>query len=215
MSRKGCKNLIPSARAVAKANGDGRYFGSVCARHPEYKGERLTASGHCYGCAKESVAKAQAPGGSQHERARANTKQYYKDNAKRIIAQQKAKRTPEQLAQDLLRLTEWGRNNIEKAKQRTVKWAKANVDKINAKNSKRRATKIQATPAWTNDFFIKEAYHLAKLREKTLGGRWHVDHIVPLKSKLVCGLHTEINLQVIPANSNLIKSNSFWPQMPT
>lgn len=38
--------------------------------------------------------------------------------------------------------------------------------------------------------------------------------IVPLKSALVCGLHVEHNLQVIPKTENLKKFNSVWPGMP-
>jgi 5-methylcytosine-specific restriction endonuclease McrA len=41
-----------------------------------------------------------------------------------------------------------------------------------------------------------------------------VDHIVPLKSPLVCGLHVEHNLQVIPATQNRRKHNRVWPDMP-
>ncbi len=82
-----------------------------------------------------------------------------------------------------------------------------------ADTNHRRASKLQATPAWANDFFIKEAYSLAKLREKVCGGKWHVDHIVPLRSPLVCGLHVEHNLQVIPARANLQKHNRHWPDM--
>lgn len=75
----------------------------------------------------------------------------------------------------------------------------------------RRYSKEQATPSWANQFFIAEAYRLARLRETLCGGKWHVDHIVPLKSKLVCGFHCEANLQVIPAIDNLRKSNRYWP----
>lgn len=81
-------------------------------------------------------------------------------------------------------------------------------------DANRRAAKKRATPDWANKFFISEAYHLAKLREKVCGGLWHVDHIVPLQSKYVCGLHVESNLQVIPGHLNQTKSNVTWPDMP-
>lgn len=83
-----------------------------------------------------------------------------------------------------------------------------------ARVAKRKAAKIQATPAWSNDFFIGEIYELAKLRERMVGGRWHVDHIVPLQSVIVCGLHVESNLQVIPGPRNESKGNRHWPDMP-
>jgi hypothetical protein len=41
-----------------------------------------------------------------------------------------------------------------------------------------------------------------------------VDHVVPLKSPLVCGLHCEANLELIPANDNFRKGNRHWPDMP-
>lgn len=41
----------------------------------------------------------------------------------------------------------------------------------------------------------------------------HVDHIVPLQSNWVCGLHCEANLRVIPGAENESKRNFWWPQM--
>ena len=75
--------------------------------------------------------------------------------------------------------------------------------------ARRRARKLNATPVWANQFNISEINHLAKLREKVTGFKWHVDHIVPLVSDKVCGLHWEANLRVIPATLNLKKHNNF------
>lgn len=84
----------------------------------------------------------------------------------------------------------------------------------NAKRAKYKASKLRATPPWANEFFVGEAYRLARLRTKMLGFPWHVDHIVPLRSKKVCGLHTHDNLRVIPGAENSSKGNRHWPDMP-
>lgn len=104
--------------------------------------------------------------------------------------------------------------NPDKERARTAAWSKANPEKACAQVARRNARKLNATPAWANEFFIEEIYDLAQRRTKATGFKWHVDHVVPLQSKLVCGLHVEHNLQVIPATVNLRKHNSHWPDMP-
>lgn len=82
---------------------------------------------------------------------------------------------------------------------------------------KYKAAKLDRMPEWVvNDpdmvWMIEEAYHLAKLREEVMGGKWHVDHAVPLRGKKVSGLHVPWNLRVIPAKENIRKSNKFEPE---
>lgn len=69
-----------------------------------------------------------------------------------------------------------------------------------AKDAKRRASKLNATPKWSQDYDIKEFY-------KNRPDGYHVDHIIPLQSDIVCGLHIINNLQYLPASENLKKGN--------
>ena len=108
----------------------------------------------------------------------------------------------------------WQEKNRAKVLAASARFRAANRDKGRAHAAAREALKACATPSWANDFIIEEAYALAQLRTKVMGFKWHVDHIVPLKSPLVCGLHTHDNLQVIPAAENHKKSNKYWPDMP-
>lgn len=104
--------------------------------------------------------------------------------------------------------------NKDQTNRRVAEWTARNLDKHSSYQAKRRSIKLNATPAWANAFFIQEIYALAKLRAKKTGFEWHVDHVVPLQSGLVCGLHVENNLRVIPAVHNLSKGNKYWDDMP-
>ena len=82
----------------------------------------------------------------------------------------------------------------------------------NEANRRRRMYLKQATPNWMDEFdelFIKEIYHLASLRSEILGIKHHVDHIIPLKGKTVCGLHVPLNLRILTAEDNIRKNNKF------
>jgi len=105
-------------------------------------------------------------------------------------------------------------SNREKLTAYHVGYQAAHRGAINARANKRNATKIKATPSWADLKAIKEIYELAVFLSETLGEPYHVDHIVPLRSKLVCGLHWEQNLQVLPWLENIQKSNKTWPDMP-
>lgn len=102
----------------------------------------------------------------------------------------------------------WKKNyNKDKAVASAKAWRLANPEKVAELSADYRARKQNAKPEWANGFFIAEAYRLSKLRSQMFGFKWEVDHIVPLNGDVVCGLHVEHNLQVIPAVLNRAKSN--------
>ena len=84
------------------------------------------------------------------------------------------------------------------------KWRTANPGKRNALTSERRAAVLARVPNWANKQAIVQFY------EQCPSGH-QVDHIVPLRGKLVSGLHVENNLQYLPTVENLSKVNKWDP----
>ena len=75
---------------------------------------------------------------------------------------------------------------------------------------KRYVTIKLSQPFWLSESQLKEIemfYWLAADLKTTCGETYHVDHIVPLQGKNVCGLHVPWNLQILPADVNIRKSN--------
>ena len=99
-------------------------------------------------------------------------------------------------------------SNSDKLKAAAAEWTKENSHKKRASWAKREAAKKQATPMWADNSAIVEIYKLAA------DSGMEVDHVVPLNSKLVCGLHCEQNLQLLTPAENRRKSNRTWPDMP-
>lgn len=93
------------------------------------------------------------------------------------------------------------------------KWSKNNRGKCNAMVSKYRATKINALPSWMTQVElskIRSLYKIARKISKDTKVRHEVDHIIPLRGKTVCGLHTIYNLRVITKVDNLKKGNTLF-----
>lgn len=87
-----------------------------------------------------------------------------------------------------------------------------NRSKVASRDAKRRAAKLKATPTWlTEQHFaeIEAVYAHARDCRLVTGEPYHVDHIVPLQGRNVCGLHVPWNLQVLPAEVNVRKNNRY------
>lgn len=108
----------------------------------------------------------------------------------------------------------WKAANAARVSAANAAWSRNNPAKRMATKAARRAREKFATPGWADLVRIESVYATAALRTKETGQRWQVDHIVPLVSPLVCGLHVESNLQVVPAFVNQSKNNRWWPNMP-
>lgn len=106
------------------------------------------------------------------------------------------------------------RDNVARERLYRRIYASKNKDRLAAKSSLRRAMKLMATPAWANLEKIQDLYSWAMRLSRDANAPYHVDHIVPLISDIVCGLHCEANLRVVTGHENQSKSNRWWPNMP-
>ena len=131
------------------------------------------------------------------ERARNDSKQWYSENKEYAI----------QAATDYKRARSvWW-------KEYHKKWRNENPSKILAWVHKYQSAKLQATPIWADFDAILKIYEMAQSMRDS-GVPCEVDHIIPLRSNLVCGLHVESNLQIVNPMTNNKKGNRWWPNMP-
>ena len=143
------------------------------------------------------------------EKRLANSYKWRAQNKERVLSQERARRAanPEQIRK---RSRAHYRKNREKEALRMKQWRADNKGLVNAFTGQRRAAILNRTPAWLTGcdrWIIKQAYELAALRSKMFGFPWHVDHVIPLRGKMVSGLHVPLNLQVIPGAENILKGN--------
>lgn len=133
----------------------------------------------------------------------------WKKNNKQKVAECSKKYYSANKGKEQERLAAWERQNKERRASAKVLWRITNKSRLAFQCRTRQALKVNATPAWANLEFIKREYELASWCSSVMGQQYHVDHIIPLKGKTVCGLHVHENLRVIPAEINLKKGNRY------
>ena len=177
------------SRKEAKEQGLKRYFtGKPCKRG--HVSERATQNKGCLECDRERKRAWREANPEKHKEIK---RAYREANPEKDKEQSRA----------------WREANREKAKESCRAWNEANPDKRNALTSKRRAAKLQRTPAWADHESIRLWYLGARILGELLGETYHVDHILPMQGEKVSGLHTFENLQLLPGSENCSKRNSF------
>lgn len=231
----------PTYQKPQVRQGNKYYFGKVCVQHPELFGHRLSASGSCLGCSKERSKIWYAANKDRHAFLTKSWRLTHQDQAKAIKSawllanseMRKAyeqswylKNKPQVLSQSkryhALNISkymelnrEWRKKNPEKSAAFSKNWRQRNPALVAASTARRRSAKFRATPLWASKESIDAFYVTASALGMHTGDWYHVDHIVPLRARLVCGLHCEDNLQLLLGTDNLRKSNRHWPNMPT
>jgi len=186
---------LPKTRAEAKATGASHYFTGVPCKHGHIAPRKT--KGACVECLKEEWRESAEKRVdyfkeyNQREEVKEAKHDWYQKNRERVI--QAANTTP---------------SHIKTGYKRA--WRERNQLYVRSDTKARRRKHRQATPLWLTrqqKTEIRQIYQIAITMTKTTGERYVVDHIVPLRSEVVCGLHVPWNLRVITQEENLKKSN--------
>ncbi len=118
-------------------------------------------------------------------------KQYRKDNIEKVNAIQK----------------DWDKRNRDKKRKIGRRSYRNNTGTYIKNTYIRKGMVKQATPVWYDAKGVNEIYKACRELTKATGIKYHVDHIIPINSEMVCGLHTLENLRIVTAEENLGKSN--------
>jgi hypothetical protein len=188
-------STLPKSRAEAKATGAKHYFTGEACKHGHVAPRK--AKGACTEClrvdwGKKNVARAEYfRQYNQRAPVKDRKNDWYVANRDKVI--QAAATRPAAVVREYRNA--WKRNNILQVRADT--------------KARRRRHRI-ATPKWLTrrqKSEIRQLYQIAMTMTKTTGEQYVVDHIVPLRSEFVCGLHVPWNLRVITREENLAKSN--------
>jgi len=212
--------VLPSSPKQAKECGSQFYFtGKPCKRG--HVSKRYSGNAYCVECAAEKIRKSYRENKQYHYEA---SRKWAVNNPEKVakIARRAREKYPE-------KYRAWRhkyiKENLEKEKERWANYKLINKDKIKEKRKvyiEKNRQKINACtvarlrknrdqmPSWADMKKIREVYKMAA-HLRTTGLAVDVDHIVPISSKSVCGLHCESNLEIVYSIDNSKKRNSWWP----
>jgi hypothetical protein len=186
------------SREEAKHTGARFYFtGLPCKRG--HVSVRQTSNATCYECSKE---KGRIRASSKEGKEK--RKEYLENNPEKLKVWKKTDREKNKKKYSERNKT-WRENNREHLKEYLNEYYRTHPEYKPFHNNLRRARKIQACPKWVNRNDLRKVY-------QSRPNGFHVDHIVPLKSYLVCGLHVPWNLQILSKVKNELKSNTYVPE---
>lgn len=208
---------LPATREEALALGLTRYFtGQPCKNG--HIAERYESSGHCAECVRESCWKWREdnPDKMREKKRQWNAKNADKERERkrkwRAANREKARESNRRYIKANRegvreRDRRYRESNPEKRRELSRKWGARNPEKRAAYAAARKSRKLNATPPWADMAAIEAIYAERKRVSAETGIEHHVDHIVPLRGKHVCGLHVPWNLQILTASENIKKGN--------
>lgn len=174
-------------------------------------------------CKKCSATYAKVQNKKHKNKRQARALQYYKENQEKKKYQQKQYRlnNQEKVKQQrkkyyekhrsklLEQKKEYYHNNKSDIKEKRKLYVEQNRHKVNAAHIKRKVQKKQATPPWADLQKIEHVYWVCNFISEITGIKHHVDHVHPLLGKTICGLHVHTNLQILTAEENMKKGNTY------
>ncbi|RYE43951.1 MAG: hypothetical protein EOP24_26240 [Hyphomicrobiales bacterium] len=136
----------------------------------------------------------------------ARGKSWHQANREKSLSQKRAYREAN-LEKVSAASAAWRKANADRCRATAAAWCSANAEKKSAAAAKRRAALLQAIPIWADLDRIKIIYRWAREATHATGIEFQVDHLYPLQSAVVCGLHCWDNLVIRTASSNKSKGN--------